>query len=135
MISIGYCPLKVTILCILNAWQYLLFIKIKANNSVSIRLSHSCLIEMHHFKDFITCLFLCLPQPEVEVTIEDPESTFRGIQRTTTKQILKDISMYFNPGEMIGIMGPSGCGKTTFMDLLTGRRKTGMQTVKYYRKL
>ncbi len=41
------------------------------------------------------------------------------------KQILKAISVYFNPGEMIGVMGPSGCGKTTFLDLMTGRRKTG----------
>ena len=41
------------------------------------------------------------------------------------KEILKGISIYFNPGEMIGIMGPSGCGKTTFLDLLTARRKTG----------
>lgn len=46
------------------------------------------------------------------------------------KQILKEISVYFNPGEMIGVMGPSGCGKTTFLDLMTGRRKTGMFQVR-----
>ncbi len=45
------------------------------------------------------------------------------------KEILKGISVYFNPGEMIGVMGPSGCGKTTFLDLMTGRRKTGTFTV------
>ena len=39
--------------------------------------------------------------------------------------ILDGVSVFFNPGEMVGIMGPSGCGKTTFLDLLTGRRKTG----------
>ena len=43
-----------------------------------------------------------------------------------TKNILKGVSVYFNPGKMVGIMGPSGCGKTTFLDLLTGRRKTGI---------
>ena len=31
---------------------------------------------------------------------------------------------------MIGIMGPSGCGKTTFLDVLTGRRRTGTSGVR-----
>eukprot|EP00731_Ephydatia_muelleri_P033340 Em0028g15a len=43
----------------------------------------------------------------------------------TEKEILNGISIYFNPGQLTGIMGPSGCGKTTFLDILTGRRKTG----------
>ena len=47
------------------------------------------------------------------------------------KKILKAVSVYFNPGEMIGVMGPSGCGKTTFLDLMTGRRKTGTFQVLY----
>ena len=46
------------------------------------------------------------------------------------KEILKGISLYFNPGELVGIMGPSGCGKTTFLDVLTARRKSG--TLKVY---
>ena len=62
---------------------------------------------------------------------------------TKTKKILNGISAYFNPSELIAIMGPSGelvcespfstqshwyshigSGKTTFLDLLTGRRKS-----------
>ena len=42
-----------------------------------------------------------------------------------TKEILKGVSVYFNPGNMVGIMGPSGSGKTTLLDVLTGRRTTG----------
>ena len=57
---------------------------------------------------------------------EEEEKTFmKCFQEWTTKDILKGISLYFNPGSMIGIMGPSGCGKTTFLDLLTGRRSGG----------
>ena len=32
----------------------------------------------------------------------------KKVFRTKRKKILKGISVYFNPGEMIGIMGPSG---------------------------
>lgn len=45
------------------------------------------------------------------------------------KQILKNVSVYFNTGELVAIMGPSGCGKTTLLDLLTGRRKQGYRKV------
>ena len=46
------------------------------------------------------------------------------------QEILKGISSDFKPGHLTAIMGPSGCGKTTFLDLLTGRRRTG--TLKVY---
>ncbi|XP_063682664.1 uncharacterized protein LOC134817454 [Bolinopsis microptera] len=44
-------------------------------------------------------------------------------KKTSKKQILDKVSVYFNPSSFVGIMGPSGCGKTTFLDVVTGRRE------------
>ena len=48
---------------------------------------------------------------------------------TAEDVIIKDINLYFNPGELVAIMGPSGCGKTTLLDVLTGRRVNGQTEV------
>ena len=48
---------------------------------------------------------------------------------TDKNVIIKDINLYFNPGELVAIMGPSGCGKTTLLDVLTGRRVNGQTEV------
>lgn len=47
------------------------------------------------------------------------------IETANENAIIKDINLYFNPGELVAIMGPSGCGKTTLLDVLTGRRPNG----------
>lgn len=38
-------------------------------------------------------------------------------------KVLKDISLEFRKGEIVGILGPNGAGKTTYMNLLTGALK------------
>lgn len=47
------------------------------------------------------------------------------IDTTDDDVIIKDVNLYFNPGELVAIMGPSGSGKTTLLDVLTGRRVNG----------
>ncbi|MGN0710370.1 MAG: ATP-binding cassette domain-containing protein, partial [Anaerovoracaceae bacterium] len=36
------------------------------------------------------------------------------------KQVLFDISLDINRGEIFGILGPSGCGKTTLIKIIDG---------------
>ena len=38
--------------------------------------------------------------------------------------VLDDLSGFFEAGHLSAIMGPSGSGKTTFIDVLTGKKKT-----------
>ena len=49
----------------------------------------------------------------------------KTVDATDEDVIIKDINLYFNPGELVAVMGPSGCGKTTLLDVLTGRRVNG----------
>ena len=44
------------------------------------------------------------------------------------KQVIKDVSIAINEGEVIGFLGPSGAGKTTTIKLLTGQLKQDMGT-------
>ena len=39
------------------------------------------------------------------------------------KEIFKDFSYKFNPGEITVIMGPSGCGKSTLLNMIGGLEK------------
>ncbi|KAF7495279.1 ATP-binding cassette sub-family G member 4 [Sarcoptes scabiei] len=44
----------------------------------------------------------------------------------STRKILKNLSGYFQSGEVTAIMGPSGAGKSTFLEILAGRKSKGL---------
>lgn len=45
------------------------------------------------------------------------------------KEVLKDISLTIQSGEIVGLLGPSGAGKTTLVKIMTGQLKPTSGTV------
>ena len=48
------------------------------------------------------------------------------------KKIIKGITAYFNPGQLVAIMGPSGSGKTTLLDVITARKHLKEAEVRFF---
>ena len=48
---------------------------------------------------------------------------------TRDNEVLRDISLQVNRGEIITIIGPSGCGKTTLLRIIAGLEEQSAGTV------
>jgi energy-coupling factor transport system ATP-binding protein len=48
----------------------------------------------------------------------------------TTADVLRDVSIEINPGELVAIVGPNGSGKSTLARVLAGRRPTTGEVVR-----
>ena len=51
---------------------------------------------------------------------------------TRDNEVLKDISLQVNRGEIITILGPSGCGKTTLLRIIAGLEEQSAGTCLLY---
>ncbi|WP_269541770.1 urea ABC transporter ATP-binding protein UrtD [Cerasicoccus fimbriatus] len=54
---------------------------------------------------------------EFVLTVEGLNKSFDGFQ------VIKDLNLYIDRGELRTIIGPNGAGKSTFLDLITGRTR------------
>lgn len=50
------------------------------------------------------------------------------------KKILKDVSVFAEAGQCVGIIGANGCGKSTFLSILSGVEKPDSGTITFFQK-
>ncbi|MDF3130368.1 ABC transporter ATP-binding protein [Kiritimatiellaeota bacterium B1221] len=54
-----------------------------------------------------------IPRLEGRIQLENVRFSYDGV-----RQVIKDISLELQPGEMVGLVGPSGAGKSTLIQLM-----------------
>jgi putative ABC transport system ATP-binding protein len=72
-------------------------------------------------------LFPSLPAAAAGITVVDEATATRRLSHVfgegaTRKQVLFDVDLTVNRGEIVILMGPSGCGKTTMLTLIGALR-------------
>ncbi|MGE9295813.1 MAG: urea ABC transporter ATP-binding protein UrtD [Puniceicoccales bacterium] len=62
---------------------------------------------------------------EFILTVEGLNKSFDGFQ------VINDLNLYIDRGELRTIIGPNGAGKSTFLDLITGRTRPDSGTIEF----
>lgn len=73
--------------------------------------------------------------PPLDVGLQVPVLEIKGLNHwfgkgETQSQVLKDINLTINRGEIVIMLGPSGCGKTTILTLIGGLRTVQQGSLK-----
>ena len=62
----------------------------------------------------------------MQIKTEDLSKDFSG------QQVLKNIQLNVDDGEIVAVLGPSGCGKSTLLRILAGLEKSSSGKVELH---
>ena len=77
---------------------------------------------------FINILILYIVGSDnMQIKLYNVNKSFYNLKEQT--DVLKNINLEINKGEIVAIVGPSGCGKSTLLNLISGLIK---QDIRYF---